>query len=136
MQEKKTSPTAPLAHIMVVDDNPPFRHLVTAWLKDAGYQITEAGDGEEALAKLEEQSVDLILLDLQMEPLGGFNFKESVRGTTLNNIPTILITADPSSDILMRSARMGFNGVMKKPIERTRLLQMIDQQLERRTIPA
>ena len=46
-------------------------------------------------------------------------------------IPTLLITSDPSSDILMRASRMKFSGVMKKPLDRERLLKMVAQQLER-----
>jgi CheY-like chemotaxis protein len=128
MQETKQTQSS----ILVVDDNPPFRYLVAAWLHQAGYQVFQANDGEEALVKLNIHSVDLILLDLQMEPLGGLNFKEAVKGTTFDRIPTLLITADPSSDILMRAARMGFSGVMKKPIEQARLLRMVEQQLDRR----
>lgn len=118
--------------ILVVDDNPPFRYLVAAWLHQAGYQVVQASDGQDALDKLNDHAVDLILLDLQMEPLGGLNFKDAVKGTVFDRIPTLLITADPSSDILMRAARMGFNGVMKKPIDQMRLLRMVEQQLDRR----
>ena len=128
MQEKNGQPV----QILVVDDNQPFRRLVTAWLLESGYQVVEAQDGEDALTKLAIHTIDLILLDLQMEPLGGFHFKDAVRGTPLHNIPTLLITSDSSSDMLMRAARMGFSAVMKKPIERVRLLRMIEQQLDRR----
>lgn len=133
MQDENKTPTgSPKSSILVVDDNPPFRHLVVAWLREAGYDVHQADDGEDALEVLNVNAADLILLDLQMEPLGGFNFKEMVVGTPLDHIPIVLITSDPSSDILMRSARMGFSGVMKKPIDRDRLLKMIEQQLERR----
>ncbi|HEY1096210.1 MAG TPA: response regulator [Alphaproteobacteria bacterium] len=121
----------PKYSILVVDDNPPFRHLVAAWLYQAGYHVVQANDGLDALEQLNRHKVDLILLDLQMEPLGGFNFREAVGATSYNTIPTILITSDPSSDILMRASRMGFDGVMKKPIEQNRLMQMIAQQLDR-----
>lgn len=130
--EQHTQADTPKSSILVVDDNPPFRHLVVAWLREAGYDVLQASDGEDALAVLSTQQADLILLDLQMEPLGGFTFKDMVAGTPLDRIPILLVTADPSSDILMRAARLGFSGVMKKPIDRDRMLNLIAQQLDRR----
>lgn len=133
MQQQEITQNSQKFSILVVDDNGPFRHLVAAWLYQAGYQVVQATDGQDALVQLPQHKIDLILLDLQMEPLGGLNFREAVATTPYGTIPTLLITSDPSSDILMRASRMGFSGVMKKPIEQKRLLQMIAQLLDRIT---
>ena len=117
--------------ILVVDDNAPFRHLVCAWLIQSGYKPVEATDGQDAINKLGNQPVDVILLDLQMEPLGGFNFKDAIRDTIFNTIPTVMITSDSSSDILIHATRLGISAVMKKPVDQVRLLRMIEQQLSR-----
>jgi CheY-like chemotaxis protein len=120
--------------LLVVDDNAPFRHLISAWLYQAGYDVIQAENGEDALEQLVRHPIDLMVVDLQMEPMGGFHFRDAIADTKFERTPSIMVTADPSSDVLMRAARAGFSGVMKKPIEQKRLLQMVAQQLERRTI--
>ena len=58
----------PPATILVVDDNTPFRLLLSAFLKKSGYTVLEAEDGQRALEILNEQRADAVLLDLQMLP--------------------------------------------------------------------
>jgi CheY-like chemotaxis protein len=118
--------------LLVVDDNAPFRQLVSAWLYQAGYDVIQAEHGMAALEQLVRHSIDMMIIDLQMEPLGGFHFRDAIVGTPYASIPCLMVTADPSTDVLMRSARAGISAVMKKPIEKERLLRMVGQQLERR----
>ncbi len=131
MQSKIVHVIAKPYRILVVDDNPPFRHLVVAWLRMQDYRVYEAEDGDKALDELAKHPVDLILLDLQMEPMGGLTFMEHLQETDYKTTPVVLITADPSSDILLRISKLGFAGMMKKPIEQPALLKMIAQQLMR-----
>ena len=84
-----------------------------------------------ALEELKRKPVDLVLLDLQMEPMGGLNFMDEFQTTEFKTIPVILITADPSTDILLRASKMGFAGVMKKPVTREQLLKMVERQFTR-----
>jgi CheY-like chemotaxis protein len=118
--------------LLVVDDNAPFRRLIAAWLYQAGYDVIQAEHGQEALEQLVQQPVDAVIIDLQMEPLGGFHFRDALVDTKFEKIPCILVTADSSSDVLMRASRAGFAGVMKKPVEKERLLQLVAMRLSRR----
>lgn len=116
----------PQASILIVDDNPPFRHLLVAFLKKAGYRTLEAADGQQALEVLAENTPKAILLDLQMEPMGGFGFMEEYqnRGYT---IPVVLVTGDASTDVLMRASKLGFAGVLQKPVTESRVLQVVER---------
>lgn len=118
--------------LLVVDDNAPFRRLIAAWLYQAGYDVIQAADGQEALEQLVQQPVNAVIIDLQMEPLGGFHFRDALAETPLETIPCILVTSDSSSDVLMRASRAGFAGVMKKPVEKDRLLHLVAMRLGRR----
>jgi len=115
--------------ILVVDDNTPFRHLLAAFLKKSGYATLEATDGQEALEILNRESVDAVLLDLQMQPVGGFTFMPEYRELG-HRAPVILVTGDPSTDILERAAKMGFAGVMKKPVTEAHVLRMVARVTE------
>ncbi len=111
-------------HILVVDDNAPFRHLLGAFLTKMNCTVSEAPDGLTALEFLEKNVVDLVFLDLQMQPLGGFDFMPEYRDTG-RTAPVILITADESSDVLAKATKMGFAGVLKKPISEDRIVQIV-----------
>jgi DNA-binding NtrC family response regulator len=116
MQEKPT--------ILIVDDNAPFRMLVRAFLMKEDYRVIEAENGLQAMEMLDESKPGLLLLDLQMQPMGGFDFMVEYNNREYK-MPVVLITADPSSDILTRSSKLGFAGVLKKPVNEERILQIV-----------
>jgi CheY-like chemotaxis protein len=110
--------------ILVIDDNAPFRMLIRAFLQKEDYQVAEAENGEQALKMLDNVKPDLLLLDLQMVPIGGFDFM-AVYTERGYKSPVILITGDPSTDILERSSKLGIAGIVKKPITEERLMQIV-----------
>lgn len=110
--------------IMIVDDNLPFRMLLRAFLQKADYQVIEAENGGQAIQALETSKPDLVLLDLLMEPVGGFDFMAQY-GERGYDMPVVLITADPGADILTRASKLGFAGVLKKPVTEERVLQVV-----------
>jgi DNA-binding NtrC family response regulator len=116
------------ATIMIVDDNAPFRHLMAAFLKKAGFNTIEAANGLEALLLLKTEKINVILLDLQMLPVGGFAFMEEYNELGYK-LPVIMITGDQSSDVLERSSKMGFAGVLKKPVTEGRIIQSVERLL-------
>lgn len=110
--------------ILVVEDNEVTRKMVVGILKNSGYETLEAADGFSALRQLDAQPA-VILLDLQMEPLGGFGFMKKVNLDDNFKTPVVLITADDGSDILMEAARHRIRHVLAKPIEPEKLLSMV-----------
>lgn len=110
--------------ILIVDDNTPFRMLIRAFLQKEDYKVAEAENGEQALSMLDSVKPDLLLLDLQMVPIGGFDFMTAYTERGYTN-PVILITGDPSTDILERASKLGIAGIVKKPITEERLMQLV-----------
>lgn len=109
---------------LIVDDNAPFRLLLRSFLVKANYRVWEAENGEQALEMLGQRPIDVVLLDLQMQPMGGFDFMPiyQQRGYKM---PVLLITADPSTDILERATKLDFAGILKKPVTEERILHLV-----------
>ena len=80
--------------ILVVDDDPDIRDLLTDVLLDEGYQVLSAGDGQQALNVLEETKPDLIILDLMMPVMDGWQFYEVAKQRGfVDHIPVIIMSA-------------------------------------------
>lgn len=116
--------------ILVAEDNDISRELMCAVLKAQGYDVVPAIDGSDAIQKIKEQSIALALVDLNMEPKGGFEF---VRYLVVHGIslPVVIVTADDSSDILMRASDLGVSRVLQKPVEPDRLTGVVERVLKR-----
>lgn len=110
--------------LLIVDDNLPFRMLLRGFLVKGGYRVFEAENGEQAMQLLAQHSFDLVLLDLQMQPVGGFEFMPQFVQQGYK-MPVLLVTADPSTDILERATKLGFAAVVKKPIIEERILHIV-----------
>ena len=68
-------------HILVVDDDKNTRRLLQAVLENANYTVTTAGDGEEALAVMDREHIDLVVLDVMMPRMDGYEFTSLLRST-------------------------------------------------------
>ena len=84
-------------NVMVVDDEVNILKLMDIWLTRAGFGVITATNGEEALAKLKKEEVDLIVADVMMPKMDGFTLVETLRAEG-NSIPVILATAKESID--------------------------------------
>ncbi len=117
-------------NILIAEDNQISRELMSSVLKTQGFSTIPAGDGDEAINLLKNNNVDLALVDINMEPKGGFDF---VKYLIANNIdlPVIMITADDSSDILTRASELGVMRVMQKPVDPDRLIAITKNVLKR-----
>ena len=110
--------------ILIVDDNAPFRQYLRALVQDAGHIAIEAADGQTGIDMMQSQNPDAVLLDLLMEPMGGFELRRQMNGT-LADAPTILVTADESSDVLWRAQQLGCSGVIRKPVMPKQLMPIL-----------
>ena len=80
--------------VMLVDDDPQLRHVVSMFFELEGYNVLQASDGREAISMLAEYVPDVILLDLMMPEVGGTEVCQHVRGTkNLKEIPVVVFTA-------------------------------------------
>jgi CheY-like chemotaxis protein len=119
-------PDGPRRVILVVDDDPVVRDLVATLLKTEGYEAVVAGDGLEAFTKLNGRKPALILLDLMMPRMDGFQFaKELKRRGLQSKIPIVVLTA---SGLAQEAARqIGAQGYIEKPFDFSTLLEHVEQ---------
>ena len=121
------------ARILVVDDVPDNREILTRRLSRRGFAVTEAGGGIEALRILERQEIDLVLLDIMMPDLDGTEVVRTLRHTrSPSDLPIIMVTAKSQSEDVAQSLEFGANDYITKPVDFTVALARIRTQLERK----
>ncbi len=108
--------------VLIVDDNPAGRELVREYLKDHVASISEAGDGREALAKMRSDRPDLVLLDIQMPEMDGYEvLREIRRDPALQNLRVVALTAFAMQGDRQRSLAAGFDDYITKPATAAKL---------------
>jgi DNA-binding response OmpR family regulator len=125
--------TAPLRRVLVVDDDGDIRLLLEELLRGAGYGVETATDGRAALRVFHETSADLVVLDLSMPELDGFETLERLRD--LSDVPVILLTARGGEIDKVRGFRAGADDYVVKPFGRQELLARIEACLRRAPEP-
>ena len=115
--------------LLIVEDEPDIQELLEAYLHDAGYETTIAGDGVEALAKFQKDKFDLILLDLMLPKIDGFGVCEFIRRES--NVPILMLTALDGEQEQLRGFRMEIGDYVTKPFSMPILLQKIRAILRR-----
>jgi DNA-binding response OmpR family regulator len=115
--------------ILIVEDEEAVRELEKFILEQQGYDVVEARDGLEGLAKAEFRKPDLILLDLMMPDVsGGRMFDEMKRHPTTTGIPIIVVTGKPDAHEMFDDT-LGPNNVIMKPFEADTLLGRIREHI-------
>jgi DNA-binding response OmpR family regulator len=125
--------TAPLRGVLVVDDDDDIRLLLAELLRGAGYAVETACDGRAALRTFHETRCDLVVLDLSMPELDGFETLERLRD--LSDVPVILLTARGGEIDKVRGFRAGADDYVVKPFGRQELLARIEALLRRAPAP-
>jgi two-component system KDP operon response regulator KdpE len=122
--------------VLVIDDEPTVLGFVSAKLTAAGYQVTAATSGEEALREARDRPVDVVLLDLFMVPMSGFLVLDGLR--SFSDVPVIIFTAHPY--LAEKALRLGADDFIAKPFDPDILIGKIARLLagERKaaTLPA
>jgi putative two-component system response regulator len=117
--------------ILIVDDQPQNIELLEAYLAPQGYEIVKAANGEEALEKLSGNQIDLILLDVMMPGINGFEVTRRVRqDATHRLLPIILVTALRETEDRIKGIEAGCDDFISKPIDKTELLARIRSLLK------
>ena len=116
--------------ILVVEDNDFVRMQIVHFLSEDGYETIEATDGQVALDLVLEDKAqfDMAVLDIRMEPLDGFEFLRALRGQNID-LPVVLVTGDTTPDILNEAGRWGVAAVLMKPVQRERLIKVVERTL-------
>ena len=119
--------------ILVAEDDKDLNRYVCTCLRRGGYEPVGCFDGEEALEKLETNKFDIILTDIMMPRMDGFDFAESVRLTD-KNIPIIFMTAKDDKPSKMLGYNLGIDDYVVKPFDMDVLLMKINALLRRAKI--
>lgn len=120
-------------HILVVEDNKYTARLMKAVLKHAGYEVFEAENGLKALKVVDNQHIDLIVLDIMMPEMDGYEFTEHMR-TVGNNTPILMVTAKDLPEEKCKGFLVGTDDYMVKPVNEDEMLLRIKALLHRSQI--
>jgi len=117
--------------ILLVDDQQQNNELLEALLVPQGYEIVMAASGEEALEKLSAHQIDLILLDVMMPGMNGFEVTRRIRGDhTHQQLPIVLVTVLTDTDARVKGIEAGCDDFIIKPIDKTELLARVRSLLK------
>lgn len=112
--------------IMTADDSASVRQMVAFTLKQSGYEVIEAVDGKDALAKLGTQKVDMLLTDLNMPNLDGIGLIKGVRGGGINRlIPIVMLTTESQDSRKTEGKVAGATGWIIKPFKPEQLIAVV-----------
>ena len=116
--------------IMTADDSASVRQMVSFTLKQNGYDVLEAVDGQDALNKLAAQKVDMLITDLNMPNMDGIGLIKGVRGSALNKfIPIIMLTTESQDSRKAEGKAAGATGWIVKPFKPEQLVAVIKKVL-------
>ena len=121
-----------MAKILIVEDNHDYQELLQNFLENARHEVTAAGDGDRALGLIDALPFDLILLDLMLPGIDGFDVCRSIREKY--DTPVIMLTALDSESCQMRGYGLRIDDYVTKPVSMALLLQKVEAVL-RRTMP-
>jgi two-component system, sensor histidine kinase and response regulator len=114
-----------MSRILAVDDIPDNLALIETILEDEGYEIILASSGTEALAQIEQSAPDLILLDIMMPQMDGYEVTRRIRqNAKLPYIPILLLTADHASDVVL-GLESGADDFVRKPMDVDELMARV-----------
>jgi two-component system KDP operon response regulator KdpE len=115
--------------ILVVDDEERMVRFIRLNLEHDGFQVSEAFNGKEAIQKIRDVTPDLILLDVMMPDLDGFDVLETVR--EVSNVPVIMLTAKGEEDDRVRGLELGADDYVTKPFSPRELVSRVKAVLRR-----
>ncbi|MFD0697750.1 response regulator [Paenibacillus sp. GCM10027628] len=118
--------TAPKGYILVAEDNEINQLVISHLLEQLGYHVTMANNGYEVLEQADKYTWSLILMDLHMPEMDGYETTRKLRQNKLyNRIPIVALTANVLTEDHERCIKMGMNDILIKPVDEERLGQMI-----------
>lgn len=116
--------------ILAVDDSASMRQMVSFTLRSSGYEVIEAIDGQDALDKIGDRHVDLVLTDQNMPRMDGLTLVRQLRGQErFRRTPILVLTTESSDEMKQAGRAAGATGWMVKPFDPARLLEVIGKVL-------
>lgn len=121
--------------VLIVDDEPMARTLLRLMLVRAGFNVSEAEDGFDALEKVQANQPDIILLDVMMPGMDGFTVCEELRQRKeTSDLPIVMLSAKTDIDSINKGLRVGATKYLTKPISPEDLTRHVNDVLDANTI--
>ena len=130
-ETEKTEPKVENVKVLVVEDIELNQLLIKIILIDFGFEVDVVDDGKVAIEKLRENKYDIILMDLQMPEMNGFEATKHIREVIKSQIPIIALTADVTTVDLEKCVAAGMNDYISKPIDEKLLYSKIIKSLKK-----
>ncbi len=112
--------------ILAADDSVSIRQMIVFTLKNAGYEVIEAVDGQDALDKMNIHEINLVLTDINMPRMDGLRLVELLRKLThYETVPILMLTTESGDEIKAKGRVAGATGWLVKPFDPKRLLEVI-----------
>jgi DNA-binding response OmpR family regulator len=128
MSDNNPTPTVP--NILVAEDQTDLRDMITASLELSGHRVIATSDGQQAIEQAEEQHPDLIILDLHMPRVNGFEVCERLKAQeTFRRVPILIMSAGGSREQIRASLDAGAQEYLAKPFDLDHLIQRVDALL-------
>lgn len=118
-----------MSKILIVDDDPHIRELVRVFLRNEGFDVYEASDGIEALSKLQEIKVDMVILDIMMPNMDGWQLCRKLREDY--DFPILMLTAKGETSEKVKGFKLGTDDYLVKPFDPLELVMRVKALLRR-----
>ena len=123
-----------MKNILIVEDDKVLIEMMKFMLKDEKYTIISAENGWKALEIIEKGNIDLIMTDIMMPELSGFDLLSILKRYYLHKIPTIVISSLEKAGLIAPAFRLGANSVIHKPIDYTLLAERIREVMDKNIV--
>lgn len=121
--------------VLVVDDNEVNRDLLTSWVQRMGHRVSLAADGRQAIALMQREPFDLVLLDIMMPVTNGYEVLEYLKvEPTLCHIPVIVVSALDDIESVVKCIELGAEDYLTKPFNKVLLKARINNCLAKKRL--
>jgi len=114
--------------VLIAEDNPQSLQLLETILEQYGVDVKTASNGQEALEAVQDERFDLVLMDMQMSVMNGYETARAIRQRN-NDVPIIALTACAMEGDMQKCLDAGCNGYMAKPVDRQQLSHKLERYL-------
>lgn len=119
----------PAPHVLAIDDSFTIREMVSQTLREAGYDVTTANDGQDGVDTYSDGDFDAVITDINMPRMDGFGVIETIRGFTGHEakVPIIVLTTESGPKLKERARNSGATGWIVKPFDDEALVAVLDR---------
>ena len=118
-----------MSKILIIDDEPGIRTVLSDIIKDENHQVFTVGDGFEGLAILKEESIDLVILDVWLPNMGGIDVLKEIK-KEYPDIEVIMISGHANIDIAVKAVKLGAYDFLEKPLSLDKIINLITNALK------